>query len=168
MKKLYLLLLFLTGVSRTFADTIYVSSKTDPRLLAYQDTLYAYQTGKSICDNLAVLFQKLTNTNDYNSYFLDAWSGAIQFDQPVDTLLGFSVFLPNDRYPNEADKRLFSSNSEIGQNITFQFRRLDSIKIMPYAKVEGSEMPVIFIYAKPTRVVLYKKLDRCWEKKILY
>ena len=29
-------------------------------------------------------------------------------------------------------------------------------------------MPTLYIYKKPERIVLYKKLDRCWEKKMVY
>jgi len=163
---LFFLVFFLSNL--TFADTVYVASKTDAKLLAYQDTLYAYETGKSICESLAVIFQKLTNSHDYDSYFLDAWSGNIKFNQPVDTLLTFSVFLPNDNFPEDSLKYQFNSNSDIGQKITLQFIRLDTIKIIPYARVEGSEMPVVYIYRKPTRVVLYKKLDKCWLPKHIY
>mgnify|MGYP003351979024 CR=1 FL=1 len=161
--------LLLTIISfNCFADTIYVSSKTDPRLLAYKDTVYAYETGKSISNNMAIIFQELSGSHDYDSYFLDAWTGAIQFNQRVDTLLGYTEFLPNTQLPDKTEKLQFASNTSVGEKIVLQFTRLDTIKITPFAKVVGSEMPDVYIYRKPTRVVLYKKLDKCWEKKMLY
>jgi hypothetical protein len=159
---------FLLVLNITLADTIYVTSSTDKRLLSYRDTLSAYQTGKSVCDNLKSLFRQLTNTHDYDTYFTDGWSSTIKFNQPVDTLLGYSEFLPNDEFPSKLEGEQFNSNSEIGQKITYQFKRLDTLRIIPYAKVVGAEMPVVYIYRKPSITVIYKKLDKCWLPKQVF
>jgi hypothetical protein len=167
MRIIFLLVLLLVNLS-AIADTTYVTSKTDTRLMDYKDSLQSYETGKSVCENLAILFQKLTNSHDYDSYFLDAWTGKIKFNQPVDTLLGYSELLPNNEYPSKEENYQLSSNSDIGKKITLQFFRLDTIKTIPYAKVVGAEMPVVYIYRKPSLEVVYKKLDRCWEAKRKY
>ena len=167
MRIIFLLVLLLVNLS-AIADTTYVTSKTDTRLMDYKDSLQSYETGKSVCENLAILFQKLTNSHDYDSYFLDAWTGKIKFNQPVDTLLGYSELLPNNEYPSKEEKYQLSSNSDIGKKITLQFFRLDTIKTIPYAKVVGAEMPVVYIYQKPSRIVLYKKLEKCWLPKHKY
>ena len=166
MRKIFLLLLLLYTIFSFGQDTIYVTSKTDSRLLAYQDSINAYNTGKSVCDNLLLIFRKLTHSNDYDTYFTDGWNPNIKEGDRVDTLLGESYFHFSNDLPSNLNQ--FQADSESGRNIATQFHRLDSLKVRPYGQVVGAEMPTLYIYKKPERIVLYKKLDRCWEKKMVY
>jgi len=169
MKYIYFLIIFFTFfISLKSQDTVFVNSKADVRIQLSKDSMYSYETGKSICYNLAKLFQDLTNTNDYDSYFLDAWSGNIKFNQPVDTLLTYSEFLPNYEFPDSVEKYQLNSKEQIGKRIFLQFILYDSIKTIPYAKVVGSEMPTIYIYQKPKHVFIYKKSDVFFETKNEY
>ena len=166
MRKIILLSLLLSVIFSFGQDTIYVTSRTDSRLLSYQDSLNAYNTGKSVCDNLLLIFRKLTHSNDYDTYFIDGWNLNIKEGDRVDTLLGESYFHFSNELPSNLNQ--FQANSESGRNITTQFHRLDSLKVRPYGQVVGAEMPTLYIYKKPERVVVYQKLDRCWEKKRVY
>lgn len=166
--RLLLVLFFVFAYIFSFGDTIYVSSRTDARLLLYRDSLTAYEVGSSVCTELSKLFQKLTNSHDYDSYFLDPLVKDFKPGEAVDTLLGYSEVLPTTDYPDTLSGNQFNSTSELGQRIAYQFKRLDTLNVKPYATVVGAEMPVLYLYRKPTRVVIYQKLDRCWEKKRVY
>ena len=166
--RVWLIVIFMLLVTVGFGDSIFVTSRTDSRLLAYRDSMTAYATGKSVCENLTKLFQKLTNSNDYDSYFLDPWLKSFSPGEPVDTLLGYSEVLPYSDFPDTLSGNQFNSSSEIGQMITYQFRRLDTLRVKPCAQVVGAELPTLYLYAKPSHVIIYKNLDRCWEKKMKY
>lgn len=164
----WLIIIFMLLVAVSFGDSTFVTSQTDARIFLYRDSMIAYETGKSVCENLTKLFQKLTNSNDYDSYFLDPWRKSFSPGEPVDTLLGYSEVLPYSDFPDTLSGNQFNSSSEIGQMIAYQFRRLDTLRVKPCAQVVGAEMPTLYLYAKPSHVVIYKKLDRCWEKKMKY
>lgn len=52
--------------------------------------------------------------------------------------------------------------------VRVEYLRLDSLFVKPYDVVSGAEMPTAFIYKRPSLVVIWKKLDRCWEKKKVF
>jgi len=169
MKKTIALLLVLLFCHVEGQDTTYATSRTDARLFSYRDSITAYTVGCSVTNELRTIFREMTGTKDYDAYFENGWKKSISVGDPVDTALGYSVFLENTVWPYEVKEGdQFQSSSSYGQRIAYQFNRLDTLRVLPPYRVEGAEMPVLFIYAKPSRVVLYRKLDRCWEKKMRY
>jgi len=162
-----LVFLFLLFSLPSLADTVYVYGKADPSLLAYRDSVLAYETGFSVSKDISLIFRQAYHTHDYDAYFLDAWSGNIKFHQPVDTLLGHSEFLPNKKLPEKQIGERFI-NDQFSRRINQILSRLDSLKVIPYGKVVGAEMPTIYIYKKPSVVVIYKLLEKCWIKEVWY
>ena len=41
-----------------------------------------------------------------------------------------------------------------------QYKRLDSIKVQPCGIMQGAELPNVYVYCKPSVVIIYKKLKR--------
>ena len=146
-------------------DTIYVTSRFDARLKLYQDSLNAYNIGKSVCENVSVLFYKMTNSS-YNGYFLNAWTFSYKEGESPDTnILCFFNF--NSVYPDPNEGQQFKGNL-VGSEISNEYHRLDTLKVKPYATVSGGEMPTAYIYKDPSNIIIWKKIDRCWEKKAFF
>ena len=149
-------------------NTIHVISNTDIRYLNYIDSLNAYNTAKSVCDTLAILFYKYTGNHDYDSYFLRPWKETLSYGDAVDTLLGYSEYQENTEYPDTLDGNIFQSRGSLGEDVKNQLDKLKQLKIKPFAKVVGAEMPTVYIYKKPDIRVIYGKPERCWIKKRRY
>lgn len=148
-------------------DTLTVFSKNDKRLTLYNDSLRAYTIGNEVAYKLAELFEKLTNSKDYSNYFIAAWEKHYNYGDPIDTTLGYSEYLPVSELPNSKINN-FSSNTEIGKLIQTEIARLDSLPIMPKGKIVGAELPVTYVYQKPSRVVVLLSLDKASVKQTCF
>ena len=168
MKLLLSILLVISVYTTSAQDTIYVSSKTDIRLISYQDSLLAYDTGKDVCFKLAQLFESFTNSKDYTSYFIDAWINQFNPGDPVDTLLGHTEFLLNFSTKPNSETNQFDMIGDIGKQIDSEIARLDLLTVLPYGIVSGAEMPDIYIYRKPCNIVLYRALNAPFNKSRCY
>lgn len=161
-------LLFLLPACITKAqDTLYVNSLNDKRLRLYNDSLTAYNVGYDVAHRLAYLFEELTGTKDYNHYFTNAWEKTYLYGEPVDTLLGYSEYLPATQLPNSRINN-FASSSPTGLLIQAEIRRLDSLRVKPIGKVVGAELPVSYVYTKPVRVVFYQGVADLPPKAKIY
>ena len=138
-------------------DTVYVATKTDAKYLAYQDSLTAYNTGKSVCDSLVVLFNSYEENQNYTRYFTLAWTTDLKNNAEIDSTLGSSEFKLYNDYPDTGQGNIFSSQGVFGQRVANQLRRLNNLKVKPYGVVSGAELPTVYIYRKPHIRVLLKK-----------
>lgn len=139
--------------------TLNVFSKNDQRLTLYNDSLKAYTVGKEVAYKLAELFEQLTNTKDYSNYFTAAWQKQYNYGDPIDTTLGYSEYLPVSEHPNSTINN-FASNTAIGKLIQTEIARLDSLHVMPKGKIVGAELPVTYVYEKPSREVVLVQLEK--------
>ena len=167
----FMMLILVTTLTQG-QDTILISSITEytEKLQLYKDSLHSYNIGKSVSNQLLILFNEMSKSSgnlnmDYtgkvynsDSYFQSGWDVDLIDGQIVDTNTQSTFEIKYDSPKSIMDEFKLSE----------AYRRLDSCKVNPYGIVSAGEMPVIYIYKKPTKFPVYKAPCFSTSKKVEY
>lgn len=161
MRYILLLVFFLLAINTKASDTLYVEDFKDPRLLEYQDSIKAYEISFSVAKNMADTIRALMGNNSLDDYFLGKFLSAgevsssggyfYDFEENVKVEIGHV----NGDYHGMKNEEKFP-----WKYLESQYRRLDSIKIQPWGVMSGGELPNVYVYAKPSRTIIFKKIKR--------
>lgn len=155
---LVLAILFFSNVQSS--DTLYVENSRDPRLLLYQDSIKAYEIGFSVAKNIADSVRSLSGNNSLDHFFLSRY-----IEMPDASSAGyFYEFHENVKveigHVNDSFHGMKSDTKFPWRFLELQDKRLDAIKIQPAGIMQGGELPNVYIYAKPSTTVIYRKVKR--------
>lgn len=154
-------LLFLTSITACAAeeDTLFVDNYQDARYIRYMDSLKGYEIGLSVAKNISDTLKSMYGIS-LEAYFLGKYypESALlndgyffDFDQDVQVIIG---------RVNLEYKRMRNDSTFPWGFVEAQYKRLNDIKVQPCGKMQGAELPSIYVYCKPTMVVAYKKMKR--------
>ena len=157
MKTILLLVCFMLSIFSRGQDTIVVTSFSDYRIKSqlYKDSLDSYNKGKDVCNKIMILFDDISkksgnlnidwqgNIHDNKSYFLSGWDRELKNDQIVDSG-SLSTFTTMNGPPTTED---------IFIDLQHLYKQLYGCKVNPSGYVSAGEMPIIYIYNKPTPVI---------------
>lgn len=138
-------------------DTLYVRGN-DSRYLKYLDSLYAYQTSLSVAKNVSDSIRKLIGNDTYTAFFMDGFSGKEPSEADYVFELKRNVIIDLGKISIEYSGFKNADNFP-WRYLYLQYRRLDSIKIQPYAVMQGGELPTVYIWKSPT--IFVKSLYYC-------
>lgn len=162
MKYLVYLLVFTASLLHSSAqagDTIYLEEPNDIRLQHYHDSLLAYTTGFAVAKAIADSVAAKRGDHQLDGYFLGRYAESMVSDE------GF--FFDYNESPkldlghvHVPIKGIKSDPTMPWQFIETQYKRLDTLKVLPAAIIQGAELPNVYVYAPPANVVIYRKVRR--------
>ena len=141
------------------SDTIYVEDIRDIRYVRYMDSLKAYETGFSVAKNMADSIKGSSGSDALDGYFLNRFIS-------TDTLSG-GYFYNFQRGGNVDIGHISDSYRGMKNEAKFpwhyletQYKRLDSLKVLPSGVQQGGELPNVYVYTKPATAVVYKRIKK--------
>lgn len=150
---------FNTFSAKAWNDTLFVDDVKDARYLLYLDSLEAYEIGYSVAKNVADTLKSMYGNQSLEGYFLNkyGYEGGtsegyfFDYEENVQVEIG---------HVNVQYRRMRNDSTFPWGFLEDQYRRLNKIKIQPAGIMSGAELPDVFVYTKPTKIVAFKIVKR--------
>lgn len=159
MKYLVPLLFSFLSLLSFAGDTIFVETPKDARYKRYLDTLNAYQTGMSVAKNMSDTLRRIYRNASYENYFLQ------KYRSPGDSIIGgfYTVYEENPDVIIGHISDQYQARNEVKfpwSYLRTQYKRLDTLVIAPCGLLQGAELPDVYVYPKPQKVVVVRYIKR--------